>query len=213
MDGRTRRRLETRRQILAAGADLLHEGAENITVAALIERAQVSHGSFYNHFSSLTEFVDQLVHHGADRLLNDLLGDLAEDDVSDVRVAMAYVMSRMVAAVRSDPRIGALTASAPPGYGDRDQAAVEARVAMIASAITAGVLPEQDPRLLEIASRRLLHGAVCRYHEHGFTDTAEVDTATSVLRLAGVPERDIGPVIARVEALSQVSPGVRSTRS
>ena len=65
MDGRTKRRQHTRRQLLNAGAQLLDEQDEELSVASVIERAGVSHGSFYNHFASLDDFLEELVQSGS----------------------------------------------------------------------------------------------------------------------------------------------------
>ncbi|GEM_PF-6452585 len=59
MDGRTRRRLETRSQLVSAGVELLRRGDE-VSVSAVLDEAQVAHGTFYNHFSGLAEYVDQM---------------------------------------------------------------------------------------------------------------------------------------------------------
>ena len=72
-------------------------------------------------------------------------------------------------------------------------------------AIQAGVLPPQDPASLEISTRRVIHGAVTHYHEFGFTDTAERDTAAAMLRLAGVAADDLERILDRVAELMATS--------
>ena len=99
MDGRTQRRLDTRRQLVHAGVELLRRGDE-VTVAAVLTEAEVSHGTFYNHFSSLAEYVDQLVHVTSEDLTARVLDEIPEDHRLDARFAMAYVMYRLIEAVR-----------------------------------------------------------------------------------------------------------------
>ena len=201
MDGRTKRRLDTRRQLLNAGAQLLDETDDELNVASVIERAGVSHGTFYNHFPSVGVFMEELVQSVSQVVMMRLLEALPPEDALDMRVSLAYVMSQMVAIARRDPRVATLTAAAPAGHGDHDTDAIAMRVHVYGKAIEAGLFLEQDPALLEISARRVIHGAVTHYHDSGFSPTAERDTATIMLRLSGVEPAEIERVLARVDEL------------
>ena len=58
-----KKRERTRRQLIAAGVEVLAEKGEALTVSAVVAGADVSNGTFYNYFSDRDEFIDALAEH------------------------------------------------------------------------------------------------------------------------------------------------------
>jgi len=56
-------RLRTRKKILESAQYLFsHYGAEKTSIGDIMERAELTHGGFYNHFSSKDELLAQVIH-------------------------------------------------------------------------------------------------------------------------------------------------------
>jgi AcrR family transcriptional regulator len=59
--GYPRKRRQTRRRLLSAGTTVLAErGPGNVTVGEIAAAAEVAAGTFYNHFPSVDDFIDQI---------------------------------------------------------------------------------------------------------------------------------------------------------
>ncbi len=72
---RERRKLEVRSRILEAGVALIEEiGLEATRVVEICERADVAHKTFFNHFTSKQQLLDEI----AERALNELLANIEQ---------------------------------------------------------------------------------------------------------------------------------------
>src|SRR5690348_7147225 len=66
-----RRRRRTREALLRAAAEVFQErGVDGATVADIAARADVAHGSLYNHFSGIDEMVGVLARESVQRILD-----------------------------------------------------------------------------------------------------------------------------------------------
>ncbi len=80
-----RRRLRTREALLKAAAEIFQErGVDHATVADIASRADVAHGSLYNHFSGVDEIIVVLAKQSMNRMLDETQAIMAE--VSDPRL-------------------------------------------------------------------------------------------------------------------------------
>ncbi len=78
-DGNSRRRARTRAALIDAGLAFLAEGNSNPSIQAIVERAGVGFGSFFNHFSSKDDLFGAVVEgafHRADSLMADHLAEI-----------------------------------------------------------------------------------------------------------------------------------------
>lgn len=65
-----RRRLRTRESLLRAASEIFQErGVDGATVADIAARADVAHGSLYNHFAGIDEMVSVLARESVGRIL------------------------------------------------------------------------------------------------------------------------------------------------
>jgi AcrR family transcriptional regulator len=70
---RERRKLELRARVLAAASELFAaHGCAATTVAAICQRADVAHKTFFNHFPSKRDLLRELAVEGVDELLVDI---------------------------------------------------------------------------------------------------------------------------------------------
>lgn len=98
-----KKRERTRRQLIAAGAEVLAERGEALTVSDVVARAEVSNGTFYNYFSDRDELVDALAEH----LLVSLAAQGAIDHAeADPAARFAIVTTRVLARAMADPTWG-----------------------------------------------------------------------------------------------------------
>lgn len=80
-----RRRQRTRDALLQAAAELFEErGVNQATVAEIASRADVAHGSLYNHFSGVDEIISVLAQQSVQRMLDETGAIMSE--VSDPRL-------------------------------------------------------------------------------------------------------------------------------
>src|SRR3954453_1594964 len=71
VDRNDRRRRRTREALLHAASEIFKErGVDGATVADIAGRADVAHGSLYNHFSGIDEIVGVLARESVQRILD-----------------------------------------------------------------------------------------------------------------------------------------------
>jgi AcrR family transcriptional regulator len=97
-----RRRAETRRRLLEAGQSVIGErGVAGLRITDVTERADVALGSFYNHFSSKEELVDEVVRLSLAAIVDSVLETTPPD--GDPAEIIAASIRRFVNLAREDP--------------------------------------------------------------------------------------------------------------
>ena len=146
------KRVRTRERLLAGAAELIAEGGYgSASVAAIAERTGLSTGALYRHFPSKVELVRELFRRNAEELMA-AMGDAAEGEGSTLERldAVLATYARLALANRRlnwalvyepvDPSLDADRLEYRRLYRQR-------MAALLAAAIAAGELPEQDPEL------------------------------------------------------------------
>ncbi len=73
LNRRERRKLEVRNRILEASTELFEaQGIEETTVLEICERADVAHKTFFNHFVSRGQLLQEIAQHALDQLLSEI---------------------------------------------------------------------------------------------------------------------------------------------
>jgi AcrR family transcriptional regulator len=146
----TPRGAATRARLLGAAMDLLTEGGyASASVVAIAERAGVSAGALYRHFPSKIDLFSELFRETAERELEAMqaAGADARTNLGRLDAVLTTYATRALDAPRLnwalvyepvDPRLDAVRLESRARY--RESMAV-----LIAAAIAAGELPEQDP--------------------------------------------------------------------
>jgi AcrR family transcriptional regulator len=97
------KRERTRRQLLAAGRVVLAERGEALTATDVVQVAEVSNGTFYNHFTDRDDFLQALAR---DTLLAIADTSAAETEGADPAWRFALATARVLQAAVEDPMLG-----------------------------------------------------------------------------------------------------------
>ncbi len=98
-----KKRERTRRQLIAAGVQVLAEKGDALTVSDVVARAEVSNGTFYNYFSDRSELIDALAEHSLISLAAQLAHEGSDDDPAR---RFAFSTQRVLARAVEDPTWG-----------------------------------------------------------------------------------------------------------
>ena len=94
------KRERTRRALLDAGRKVLAERGDALTASDVVHAADVSNGTFYNHFTDRDAFLDALAH---DSLLTLNAGSANATAGADPAWRFAVASTRVLDAARRDP--------------------------------------------------------------------------------------------------------------
>jgi len=100
---RVPKRERTRRQLITAGLHCLAERGDAMTASDVVAAADVSNGTFYNHFANREDFLDALAHESL-IALTDASAEQTEGDDPAWRFAAAT--SKVLTSVADDPLWG-----------------------------------------------------------------------------------------------------------
>jgi AcrR family transcriptional regulator len=101
---RDRKRQRARHELVRSARALIAErGVTDIRVSDVADRADVSQGTFYNHFASKDEIIEAVVSDAVTSLVN-AVGDYGED-VDDAAEAMSVGIRQLVELCRVDPEL------------------------------------------------------------------------------------------------------------
>ena len=201
--GYPRKRAQTRTRLRRAGLRVLADhGPTGATVGEIAAAAEVAPGTFYNHFPSLGEFIDEL----ADELGTGVeIGQEALAEVeSDPAARVAIGVLQLLALAEEDP-VGAgafiRLVAARPSFRGRVRA-------IVARAITDGVEVgrfgiEAGPVATDAVLGTVLQSM--RSIVAGDTDPASAPVvAMLALRVLGLADDDSAQVIPRAEAVVRI---------
>lgn len=105
IDGRSRRKIETRRRLVASARELFAaEGIDAVRINEITEAAGVGFGSFYNHFESKDAIVGAVVEEVATELGEAI--ERATADLDDAAEVVAVAHRTIVERCAADPRLG-----------------------------------------------------------------------------------------------------------
>jgi AcrR family transcriptional regulator len=101
-DRRARKAATTRSKIVAASQELMASvGSENLTIAAIAEKADIGLGTFYNYFESREALIDELIL-GAVESLGQRLDALTRD-MEDAAEIYSFSLRHLMNTAVSDP--------------------------------------------------------------------------------------------------------------
>jgi len=98
-----KKRARTRRQLILAGAQVLAEKGDALTISDVVARAEVSNGTFYNYFSDREELIESLAEHSLLSLAAQSARDTEEEDPA---MRFACATSRVLYRALEDPTWG-----------------------------------------------------------------------------------------------------------
>lgn len=202
--GYTRKRQQTRKRLIAAGMVVLaRNGPAGARVAEIAAEAGVATGTFYNHFPSLADLIDDVT----GRLVTGVeIGDTTLAAIeNDAAVRVAIGTHQLLSLVEDDPVAAAAFVrllAAVPEFGTRVRTIVAGAVA---DGMATGRFPPADVETVADAClgsvvqwiRSLLAG------EGGTADIA--DRLIIMSRLVGLDPGEAEAVVARALA-SRLSP-------
>lgn len=201
--GYPRKRAQTRTRLQRAGMEVLAaKGPDGATVGEIATAAGVAPGTFYNHFTSLGDLVDEI----ADELGTGVeigRGALAEIE-ADPAARVAIGVLQLLALAGQDPTGAAAfvaLVSARPSFRHRVRA-------IVAGAIADGVAADRfEVETGPVATDAVL-GTVLQSMRSivlGDTDPGSAPSvALLVLRVLGVDDAEAAGVIPRAEAVIRV---------
>jgi AcrR family transcriptional regulator len=97
------KRERTRRQLIAAGFEVLAERGEAMTATDVVTAAAVSNGTFYNHFTDRDDFVRALAHAAVVGIAE---SSAAETEGEDPVWRFALATARVLQAAVANPVVG-----------------------------------------------------------------------------------------------------------
>ncbi len=192
-DQRPTKRERTRRKLLDAGLYVIAERGEALTATDVVAAADVSNGTFYNHFVDRDDFIRALAHESL-AMLNDRSADDTKDTDPAWRFAVASV--RVLDAGARDPLWGRallrLSASPTPLHG-----AVQRHLcADLAEGHATGRFSHgDDPVTIDLVTGTLV-AALRRLVSSDSTENADHDEALGAAGAAG--DDFVAAVVARL---------------
>lgn len=98
-----------RSELVGAASDvILTNGYRNCSVADIVTRAGVAHGTFYNYFDSRREVLDAVIDHEFGCLVDDVIGDdqlESADSIDAFAAQFARMLARVNATVAQRPEL------------------------------------------------------------------------------------------------------------
>jgi AcrR family transcriptional regulator len=197
--GYPRKRRQTRRRLLRAGAVVLVErGPAQVTAGQIAAAAGVAVGTFYNHFPSVDSFVDAVaddLSHGVE-IGRDTLNHIEHDPGRRVAIGVLQLLEM----ADTDPTAASAfvtLAALRPDFRARIRA-------VVGEAISDGVEAQLFDVVVGPAAVNAVLGTALqsmRSRVLGETDRDEAQVvARLVLRLLGVPAADIDSVVTQAAA-------------
>ncbi len=100
-----RRQARTRQRLIMAASELMAQaGADNITITAITERADLGAGTFYNYFSSRDDIIDAVVASAVETLGQRL--DAMTLGMADAAEIYSFSLRHLMATAVTDPVFG-----------------------------------------------------------------------------------------------------------
>ncbi|MEM9465158.1 MAG: TetR/AcrR family transcriptional regulator [Actinomycetota bacterium] len=200
------KRERTRRALLDAGLQVLAERGDALTASDVVHAADVSNGTFYNHFADRDAFIRALAHESLLALTIDSALDTAGTDPA---WRFAVGSTRVLEAARRQPlwahavlRLAELPA--PP------HEAIQAHLRNdLADGLAAGrFVHGDDPVTVDLVSGTLMATLRRLIDDPGHADAA-VDVVTRLLIAVGIASDEAG-VIAEGAHANERRPAVRN---
>lgn len=198
-DGRTRRRLETRRRLIAAArARFASEGIDAVRINEITESAGVGFGSFYNHFDSKDAIVAAVVEEVATQLGEAI--ELATAQLADPAEVVAVAHRTIVERCAADAPLGWLLVRLDITHDLALQALAPFAARDLERGIASGRFAVEHPAAVLIASGGALLAvvrAVLRSGDDVDPREAASRHAALMLVLLGVPAGEADEIARR----------------
>jgi len=97
------KRARTRRKLIEAGLRVLADKGVSLTATDVVVEADVSNGTFYNHFSDLDDFIGELAHESLEAVST---GSAEDTDGADPAWRFALATTRVLDLARRQPLWG-----------------------------------------------------------------------------------------------------------
>lgn len=195
-DRHARRRARTRAKLVAAARELFSaQGVDATTIAEIGERADIAHGSFYNHFSTKEEILAAIFEDTLAGQLTRLEERRAGIRDPAERVAVAH--RHLLASVREDPEWGWLIVRLPLPHTVLAAVLGDDAGADLRDGLAAGRFRVPDPVVALHASGGALLGIMVLILEGGAGPDADSAHAAGVLRMFGLPPAEAARIAAR----------------
>lgn len=201
-EGYPKKRAKTRRQLLRAGmAAVAEHGPDGVTVADIAGRADLSSGTFYNHFASVQLLIDAI----CNELMRavELANDLLEKSENDPAIRVAVGTRRFIRMTTADALAAqsfVLLLATVPAFRERLRSTVREAVD---AGIASGRFVDRSPALTVDA----MIGAVtqwmrARLDAESGSET-ERDYLAMILAIVGLPTAEIAGVVGQVAARTE----------
>lgn len=198
-DGRSRRRIETRRRLVAAARSCFAtEGVDAVRINEITEAAGVGFGSFYNHFESKDAIVAAVVEEVATELGEAI--ERATADLDDAAEVVAVAHRTIVQRCAEDPPLGWLLVRLDVTHDIALQTLAPFAARDLERGVDSGRFVVEHPASVLIASGGALLAvvrAVLRSGDDVDATEAASRHAALMLVLLGVPAGDADAIARR----------------
>lgn len=198
-DGRSRRKIETRRRLVeAARACFASDGIDAVRINEITEAAGVGFGSFYNHFEGKDAIVAAVVEEVATELGEAI--ERATAELADPAEVVAVAHRTIVERCAQDPLLGWLLVRLDVTHDIALQALAPFAARDLERGVAAGRFTVEHPAAALIASGGALLAVVRAVLRSGAdVDAAEAGSrhAALMLVLLGVPAGEADAIAAR----------------
>jgi AcrR family transcriptional regulator len=196
LDRRTRRKNETRRRLLTAGRRLISsDSVDALRIRDLAEEADLSHGSFYNHFESKEDFVDAVVRETLTDLAEMVLSDIPQD--TDWAIKASEADRRFLLLARHDPDFARLLIN----LNHREDVFTRAVLPYARATLQPGIadgrftIPNLDAFLITLTSSAL--GMIRAILDGDAPPRPDSLHAELLLRMTGIPHTEAAEISRR----------------
>jgi AcrR family transcriptional regulator len=191
-----RRRAQTKQKLTEAARGLIAEkGVAGLRISEITERADVALGSFYNHFQSKEELVEEVVADTIEALAEAMIEPMSR--LSDPAEAVSYATRMFVRLTRENQELAWLLINLDGADAEFERAVLPVALGALDRGIAAGRFDIADTH---IALTGIVGGtlAVMRAILDGrYSDPAEILHAEAVLRSLGLDPEDAREVANR----------------
>ena len=205
-----RRRARTRQRLTdAARALIAQKGVAGLRISEITERADVALGSFYNHFESKEELVEEVVSDAIQALSEAMVARMAS--IEDPAEAVSFATRHFVLLATDNPELASLLVNLDQADAQFERAVLPYALQALDRGIEAGRFEITEPR---VALTGIVGGtlAVMRAILDGrYREAADVLHAEAVLRGVGLGLDDAHEIARRpLGTLDSLGPPLRT---
>jgi AcrR family transcriptional regulator len=191
-----RRRARTRQKLTSAARGLIAEkGVEGLRISEITERADVALGSFYNHFESKEELVEEVVSDTIEAMAAAI--EATMETLADPAEAVSFATRRFVRVAWENAELASLLVNLDRADAQFERAVLPYALAAIDRGTAAGRFQVEDAHLALIGIVGATLAVMRAILDGRFGPDADVLHAESVLRAMGLDPTDAHEVSTR----------------